>query len=847
MFISSDVQKSNGASGSGRGNLMARLLEKNASTSNDKKCSDEIRAIHKDGQRLDQTKNSDSSHSSLTSLSGSDKENERKGSPIVMKGSCGETVQMVTNYIRLATEPGKGIYQYWVKFEPMVDSRNTRCRLVKQLAHIVGDARSFDGIMLFLPHLLKDKVTEEKLKLHDGSDVTVSITFVKQLLMSDREAITFYNILFKRFMHILGLTLHGRNYYDSKAAKSLPEHKMEIWPGYVTAIQEFEDGVMLCCDSSFRVLSTQTVYELMEDLQYANEYNGQHGATNSWKDSLIDAVVGQKVLTRYNNKIYTVSDVDFNSTPRNTFQTSSGEITYLDYYHRQYGIEIKDPGQPLLKSEVKMKVRGKGMTEFVDLVPELSYLSGLSERQCNDHKVMKSLAQCTRISPEKRKIALDKFVTHLNTNPEIQQIFKDWGLSLAKDSLTLPGRTLEPENIIFGNGIQIQGDLSADWGRAAGSNPVLHGIPLNSWAIIAPKRSEQVVREFVNTCNQVTYKMGIQIRHPRLLFLNDHHIGSYVRELKRLNTSEMQMVVVLLPQSRNDNYSAIKKITCIENPIPSQVIISRTIQNPKNLRSVVQKIMLQINCKLGGSLWQVQTPVKNTTVLGMDTYHDPKHESKSVGALVGSMNASISSWYCRVYLQDPKRELNDGLEMAVVGCLQQYQKRNNCLPKQFIVYRDGLGDSQLEVSSKLEIPQFARACSRFSDDYKPKLLFVVVQKRIMTRLFLKTGSTLENPPPGSVMDHTITRRDLHDFFLVSQSVRQGTVTPSHYIVIHNTTSMTPDQIQRISYKMTHLYYNWCGTVRVPAPCQYAHKLAGLVGEHLHRDPDPTLLDKLFFL
>ena len=30
---------------------------------------------------------------------------------------------------------------------------------------------------------------------------------------------------------------------------------------------------------------------------------------------------------------------------------------------------------------------------------------------------------------------------------------------------------------------------------------------------------------------------------------------------------------------------------------------------------------------------------------------------------------------------------------------------------------------------------------------------------------------------------------------------------------------------QISYKLTHMYYNWPGTVRVPAPCQYAHKLA----------------------
>ncbi|KAG8319563.1 Piwi-like protein 2 [Homalodisca vitripennis] len=85
--------------------------------------------------------------------------------------------------------------------------------------------------------------------------------------------------------------------------------------------------------------------------------------------------------------------------------------------------------------------------------------------------------------------------------------------------------------------------------------------------------------------------------------------------------------------------------------------------------------------------------------------------------------------------------------------------------------------------------------------------------------FLQKNGDFENPLPGSIVDHTITRRYLFDFFLVSQMVRQGTVTPTHYVVLHNTTTMDPDKIQRLTYKMCHLYYNWSGTIRVPAPCQ----------------------------
>ena len=65
----------------------------------------------------------------------------------------------------------------------------------------------------------------------------------------------------------------------------------------------------------------------------------------------------------------------------------------------------------------------------------------------------------------------------------------------------------------------------------------------------------------------------------------------------------------------------------------------------------------------------------------------------------------------------------------------------------------------------------------------------------------------------------------YDFFLVSQSVRQGTVNPTSYNVVEDTSGLKPEHLQKLTYKLTHLYYNWPGTVRVPAPCQYAHKVS----------------------
>jgi len=93
----------------------------------------------------------------------------------------------------------------------------------------------------------------------------------------------------------------------------------------------------------------------------------------------------------------------------------------------------------------------------------------------------------------------------------------------------------------------------------------------------------------------------------------------------------------------------------------------------------------------------------------------------------------------------------------------------------------------------------------------------------------------------------VTLPERYDFYLVSQSVRQGTVNPTSYNIVENTTQLTPDHFQKLTYKLCHLYYNWPGTVRVPDVCQYAHKLAFLIGTSVHRKPNAALDELLYYL
>ncbi|XP_041828578.1 piwi-like protein 2 [Melanotaenia boesemani] len=373
-------------------------------------------------------------------------------------------------------------------------------------------------------------------------------------------------------------------------------------------------------------------------------------------------------------------------------------------------------------------------------------------------------------------------------------------------------------------------------------------IPLSIWAIFYPRRCADQAEELLSTFNKVAGPIGVRLERPVRVELRDDRTETYVKSIHSLLTSEpkLQLVVCIMVGNREDLYSAIKKLCCVKSPVPSQAINVRTISQQQKLRSIAQKILLQMNSKLGGELWTVNVPLKNLMVVGVDVHHDTSKVHQSVMGFVASVNSSLTRWYSRVTFQTPNEELISGFRVCLLAALQKYYEVNHNLPEKIVVYRDGVSEGQLKMVEQYEIPQLIKCFERFPS-YEPKLVFVVVQKRISTTLYSCSANTFDAPPPGTVVDHTLTQKDWVDFYLMAHSIRQGCGLPTHYITLYNTANLTPDHLQRLTFKMCHLYWNWPGTIRVPAPCKYAHKLAFLSGQHLHKEPAIQLSDKLFFL
>lgn len=113
----------------------------------------------------------------------------------------------------------------------------------------------------------------------------------------------------------------------------------------------------------------------------------------------------------------------------------------------------------------------------------------------------------------------------------------------------------------------------------------------------------------------------------------------------------------------------------------------------------------------------------------------------------------------------------------------------------------------------------------------PYFTVIFVNKKIHQRFFYNNGSYLENPPPGTLIDGQVVCNSQDqkefDFYLVPQQVTQGCCLPTHYYVAINDSPLKPDTIKKMTYDLSHFYFNWSGPIKVPAPCMYSHKIAEL--------------------
>jgi aubergine-like protein len=402
---------------------------------------------------------------------------------------------------------------------------------------------------------------------------------------------------------------------------------------------------------------------------------------------------------------------------------------------------------------------------------------------------------------------------------------------------------LQKEMIHFQTGIEIPNDQE-DWTKGFRSQKLHVPESVTDWIIFVTVKDAAKVDNLVRTMQKVAGPLGVVIKTPKIIQIENPKSQTYIKAIDEHvapKIGQLRLVFVVLATNNATVYAAIKKRLTVDFGVNSQCFLAKNLLS-KGIMSISTKVVIQMSAKLGGEPWFVKIPIKGMMVVGFETY-------KKINAVVATMNQCFTQYFSTV--TSTKGKLSVGqISSDIEKCLNAYQEFNKELPKYIVVYRAGSmsHDGGFEDVEVQEIKSVIQQYYSQNDVEVPKLTYMIVSKRVNTRLFTNEPCGRDNPPPGTILDNTINVKGRYQFFLVSATARQGTVAPCLYTVIQDDGSIKADKLQILTYKLCHLYFNWSGTVALPAPVQYAHKLAQMTA--LSYDGLPShhnLANSLFYL
>ncbi|KAL8753977.1 MAG: hypothetical protein Q9184_005259 [Pyrenodesmia sp. 2 TL-2023] len=282
--------------------------------------------------------------------------------------------------------------------------------------------------------------------------------------------------------------------------------------------------------------------------------------------------------------------------------------------------------------------------------------------------------------------------------------------------------------------------------------------------------------------------------------------GTWLRRFvqKESNGSEsLPFLLVILPDDNAARHDRLEEYCDRFYGVKSVFTLANVVKDRRP--EILSGLCLKANMKLGGvnhvlpkgSLDFIER--NDTMVLGIDVTH-PKITSAmgapSVVAMVACTDGRLAQWPAELRIQKGYSRQGAGIEMAtdnlkgmLLAHVERWEKNHaGKLPKNILVFRDGIGEQQFEESFTKELPQLQAAFANLPVGQRPNITLIICAKRHNVRLFKPTQNDrmqVENPPPGTYVDAHITESRPWNFYILGHEAIKGTARPAHYIVLHD--------------------------------------------------------------
>jgi aubergine-like protein len=390
----------------------------------------------------------------------------------------GSEVSLSSNYFRFTfkNEKFSHFQKYAVSFEPELpgDAYLLRRKLYRQAETKISEKLGqclFNNTTLYSKVFVPDPF--EEVAENEGQSYKISIMRANEVDRKTTEALSIYKRFFHNSIKQLKFVEIKKSYFDRYASQQFDDG-ITLWTGFKPIINLYQQDFLLNLNMVCKIFRRETAFELLVKLRKSN-------TEGDLRESLNLNFKGLVVLTKYNNdKTYTIDSVNLDLTPMSTFNTKDGPVSYIDYYKSKYGIEIKEKAQPMLVVEKK----SGNESNFIHLIPELCFLSGLTEEQRANFNLMKKINEVAIGTPNKKMEESKKLLQKILNNDSCKKEEEKWGMTIDFNPVELKGRKLNAGNLLLKNGSELVDiESTVDLDRKI-QMPMYTQPPVNEWAVI---------------------------------------------------------------------------------------------------------------------------------------------------------------------------------------------------------------------------------------------------------------------------------------------------------------------------------------------------------------------------
>ena len=665
-----------------------------------------------------------------------------------------------------------------------------------------------------------------------------------------------------------------------------------VYSGFKTSVQRNENGFFLLVLHVNTHIREITVYEKIKELRSLNANLGE-----SEIRKIIESYfkIHKTVLATYGSyREYCIDTIDFDASPRKTsFNIKDGDkmktITVEEYFKKQYNKPIRDPEQPLIRAETKLKkkqIQKKDNSGNIDvskydhedeeeriiyLVPELLNITGNPDE--TESKNRRALVSKTKIDPNIKLKEINaihdlmtcntgkKYINRQGKEIECKtplQVSKEWGISLG-DNLRIKGRVFPQPNLFYKNNEKItpkNGKFMS--GHAYNSATFTK----DNFIYIYDMRDKSDIKTCLRLLIDKAKYKGININfHPQDMhgvgLSNFHSWNDIYKNLNivKKNANTIGMAIVFLSSNLEKYYSNLKSFFTNEAKCASQFIISKKLQDQKRAGSIMFNIVEQINVKMGGTNFFIDfykqgiiPKNKIYMIIGLET----RQSSNGIDLVMTSsisqnLNKIITSV---ITVQNIQEEKENAIGKLIELSFSELKKTGCPRPPDYIIlYRQGGNNFQNKKLSKSEVPIFTKVLKNKFEKFKIKFIYVCCNLKSDLKFFQNNNSNYQNPKSGLCVDSEVTQKGKYEFYIQPQFVNQGCATPCHYEVMYEDrdepieviennqkkiidNNIKLEELEKLTFYLTFYYWTWAGAIRVPGSLKLASTCMDFYTKHL---------------